>query len=447
MKIEHNTRETAMPLIRVLVAGAFLMSITPALHAAPADDIKIMLEQGKAVDAYNLGSKNPDLLGQPAFDFYFGIAAIDSGHAGEGVLALERYMINFPDNQNGRLELARGYFVLGENARAREEFERVLTLNPPAAVRANIERFLDAIRSRESLYTTTAGFFLEAGVGYDSNVSGGVNNSNINLPIYGNVAVSPSGVKAGTRFNWLAAGGQISRPIAPGVAVFAGAQADGKFNNTNSQFDQQNIAASGGLTYLQNKNFYRVTASHSEVAVDDTRFRDINSIAGEWHHQLDELQTISPFVQYAQLRYTGNNIPRDADFYALGLGYRKTFIGDWQPLFTASVNGGQEHDIRGRPDLGRDLYGDRIALAVTPAPKWGISVGGSYQNSRYQGPDALLLTTRRDDYYALDAVASYAYTRNLSVRAELLFSKNDSNLALYAYRRDTLALKLRYDFK
>jgi len=447
MKNKHNTRETAMPLIRVLMAGAFLMSLASALHAAPADDIKIMLEQGKAVDAYALGAKNPDLLGQADFDFYFGIAAIDSGHAGEGVLALERYIINFPDNQNARLELARGYFALGENGRAREEFERVLKLNPPAAVRANIERFLDAIRSRESLYTTTAGFFLEAGLGYDSNVSGGVTNANINLPVYGNVAVSPSGVKAGSGFSWLAAGGQISKPIAPGVAVFGGGQVDGKFNNANNQFDQQNIAASAGLTYLQNKNFYRFTASHAEVTVDDNRFRNVNSVAGEWHHQLDELQTISPFVQYAQLRYTGNNIPRDADFYALGVGYRKTFIGDWQPLFTASLNGGQEHDIRARPDLGRDLYGGRIALAVTPAPKWGVSVGGSYQNSRYQGQDELLLTTRKDDYYALDAVASYAYTRNLSVRAELLLSKNDSNLALYKYRRDTLALKLRYDFK
>jgi hypothetical protein len=423
------------------------MSVTSALHAAPADDIKALLGQGKSVEAYNLGSKNPDLLGQPEFDFYFGIAAIDSGHAGEGVLALERYIVNFPQNENARLELARGYFVLGENGRAREEFERVLKLSPPAAVRANIERFLDAIRSRESLYTTTAGFFLEAGVGYDSNVSGGVGSSNINLPIFGNVQVSPSGVKAGSRFNWLAAGGQISKPVAPGVAVFAGAQADGKYNNTNNQFDQQNIAASGGLTYIKNKNFYRFTASHAEVTVDDARFRDVNSIAGEWHHQLDELQTISPFVQYAQLRYTGNNIPRDADFYALGLGYRKSFIGDWQPLFTASVNGGQEHDIRGRPDLGRDLYGGRIAIAVTPAPKWGLSVGGSYQNSHYQGEDTLLLTTRKDDYYALDAVASYAYTRNLSARVELLLSKNDSNLSLYEYRRDTLAVKMRYDFK
>jgi hypothetical protein len=436
-----------MPLIRVLVAGALLMSITSALHAAPADDIKILLEQGKSVDGYNLGAKNPDLLGQPDFDFYFGIAAIDSGHAGEGVLALERYIVNFPDNQDARLELARGYFVLGENARAREEFERVLKVNPPPAVTANIERFLDAIRSRESLYRTTSDFYMEAGLGYDSNVSGGVGNSNINLPLFGRVAVSPSGVQAGSRFSWLAAGGQISKPVAPGVAVFAGAQANGQFNNTNNQFDQQNIAAAAGLTYLQNKNFYRFTGSYSEVAVDDNRFRGVSSVSGEWHHQLDELQTISPFFQYAQLRYTGNNIPRDADFYALGLGYRKTFIGAWQPLFTANVNGGEEHNIRGRPDLGRDMYGGRIALAVTPAPKWGMSAGATYQKSDYQGEDALLLTTRKDDYYALDAVASYAYTRNLSARAELLFSKNDSNLELYAYRRNVFALKMRYDFK
>jgi tetratricopeptide (TPR) repeat protein len=433
--------------VRDYAVGIFLLGMASCLHAAPAEEMKALVEQGKAAEAYSVGARTPELLGQPAFDFYFGVAAIDSGHAGEGVLALERYIINFPDNLNARLELARGYFVLGEDARAREEFERVAKANPPAAVQANIERFLDAIRSRESRYTTSAGFYVEAGLGYDSNVSGGVSNSNINLPVFGSVVVNQAGVKAGSRFSWLAAGGQVSKPIAPGVAVFASGQLDGKYNQSNDQFDQNNVAAAGGLTYLQNKNFYRATLSHSEVAVDDTRFRDVESIAGEWHRQLDELQTVSPFVQYAQLRYTGDNQPRDADFIAAGVGYRKTFIGNWQPLLTANVNGGNEHDIRGRPDLGRDLYGGRLALAVTPAPKWGVAVGGTYQHSRYQGPDALLLTTRKDSYYAVDATVSYAYTKNLSVRLELLGSKNDSNLDLYAYRRDIATLKVRYDFK
>ena len=306
---------------------------------------------------------------------------------------------------------------------------------------------MDAIRSRQSLYMATAGFFIEAGYGYDSNTNGGVSNAGINLPIFGNVVVNASGVKAGSGFSWLAAGGQASKPVAPGVAVFAGGQVDGKFNNANNQFDQQNLAASAGLTYFRNKNLYRFTVSHSEITVDDNRFRNANGIAGEWHRQLDELQTVSPFAQYAQLRYAGFNTPRDADLYVLGLGYRKSFIGNWQPLFTASIDGGQEHDIRGRPDLGRDLYGGRLALSLTPAPKWALSIGGTYQKSRYQGQDILLLTSRNDDYYALDVTASYAYARNFSIRAELLISKNDSNISLYEYRRDVIALKARYDFK
>jgi len=59
----------------------------------------------------------------------------------------------------------------------------------------------------------------------------------------------------------------------------------------------------------------------------------------------------------------------------------------------------------------------------------------------------VLATTRKDDYYAFDAIASYAYTRNFSIRGELLISNNDSNLELYRYRRDILALKVRYDFR
>jgi hypothetical protein len=434
--------------VRLVICG-LAFAFAQAIMAAPADDIKALVEKGDAKGAYEFGKSQPDQLGNPAFDFYFGVAAIDSGHAGEGVLALERYVVNFPDNYNARLELARGYFVMGDDQRAREEFNEVLKANPPAAVVANIERFMDALRSRESAYRTTAGFFLEAGYGYDTNVNGGVGSPNINLPVFGNVVVGAAGVKTRSDFAWLAAGGNISVPIAPGVAVFASGQVDGKYNGSGDarQFDQNNVAVNGGISYFKDRNFYRLTASRAEVAVDDTRFRNVSSLSGEWLHQLDELQTISPFLQYATFDYTGNNRARDAEFYAGGIGYRKAFIGNWQPLLTISGNYGKEHNTEGRPDLGREIYGGRVALAVTPRPKWAVSVGATYQNSQYDGPDVLLATTRKDDYYAADATASYAYTRNLSLRAELLVSKNDSNLELYSYRRDILAFKVRYDFK
>ncbi len=434
--------------LRCLLALTLLCCTAPLL-AAPADEVKALLDKGNAAGAYALGKNHPDQLGNPTFDFHFGVAAIDSGHAGIGVLALERYIVNFPNNVHARLELARGYFVMGDDQRAREEFNGVLAAKPPAAVVANIERFLDALRSRESTYRTTAGLFVEVGYGYDSNVNGGVSSANINLPVFGNIAVGQAGVKTRSNFTWLAVGGQFSHPLAPGLAIFASGQVDGKFNSASAAqaFDQGNHAVSGGVAYFKDKNFYRLTASHAEVSVDYNRFRSVNSLSGEWLHQIDELQTISPFVQTAQFAYTGDNRVRDAEFNAIGLGYRKAFITQWQPLLTASINTGKEHNTESRPDLGRDMHGGRLALAITPAPKWALSTGAIFQKSRYSAEDILLATTRKDHYYAADAVASYAHTRNLSLRAELLLSKNDSNLELYSYRRDMLTFKLRYDFR
>jgi hypothetical protein len=434
---------------RILIFSALLglAAAFPAL-AAPADEVKALLDQRNPAAAYALAKQNPGEIGNPAFDFYFGIAAIDSGHAGEGVLALERYVINFPDNLEARLELARGYFVLGEDSRAREEFNGVLKANPPPDVAANVERFMNALDARQSSYRTTTGVFAEVGYGHDTNVNGGVGSAGIVVPVFGSVRVDATGVRAPADFTWLAVGGEIIHPVAPGLAVFANGRLDSKQNNGElpSRFDQNNILVNGGLTYLNDKNLYRVTASHATVEVDHTRFRDVDGISGELSHQIDELQSVGPFVQLARLSYTGDNRPRDADFYSAGVNYRKAFIGPFQPLLTVSANIADEHNVRDRPDLGRNIYGGRVAIALTPAPKWSASVGVAYQNSKYSAVDPLLATTRKDDYYALDATVGYAFSRKLSLRGELLLSDNKSNIELYEYKRNLLGVKLRYDF-
>jgi hypothetical protein len=76
-----------------------------------------------------------------------------------------------------------------------------------------------------------------------------------------------------------------------------------------------------------------------------------------------------------------------------------------------------------------------------------VSAGATIQRSDYDAPDLLFATTRRDQYYAADFTASYAFTRRLSVRGELLLSRNTSNIELYEYQREVAAVKVRYEFK
>ncbi len=129
-------------------------------------------ESGRAQQAYDLALIDlEEGEGDPAFDFYYGVAAIDSGHLNEGVFALERVLLVQPGHLRARLELARGYFLLREDSRAQQEFKAVLAQNPSENVRANVQRFMDAIRLREGRYRPTSSAFVEAGFGHDTNVS------------------------------------------------------------------------------------------------------------------------------------------------------------------------------------------------------------------------------------------------------------------------------------
>jgi hypothetical protein len=445
MNILHRRRSA----VTAWLVAAVSLAASGWLQAAPIDDIKTLLEQGKAVEAYALGQRNADQLGTPDFDFLFGIAAIDSGNAAEGVLALERYVVQFPDSTPARAELARGYFVLGDDLRARQEFESLQKQALAPSLAATIERYLDAIRAREGAYRTTARLYVEAGLGHDSNANSGVGSPNVFLPGFGNVTLT-SGTRVSSSFTTFGAGGQISTPVAPGLSLFVGANLDGKNNlkGAAEAFDLLSYGASGGATLLRGANLWRATAAYSQIEVDNTRFRRTTGITGEWTRQLDEFQTLTPALQVAEIRYTGGNEIRGADFTGASLTYRRALLHAWQPLVTLTANFAEERNRNNRPDLGRDAWGLRASVAITPAERWAVALGLSAQESRYHATDLTLANdARRDRYYAGDLTVAYTLNRSWSIRGEALVSTNRSNIALYQYDRSLVSVKLRYEFQ
>ena len=66
----------------------------------------------------------------------------------EAIAALRTMLIADPSLVRVRLEIARAFFLKGENNQSRRHFERVLAGNPPAVVVDNVRRFLSKIRER-----------------------------------------------------------------------------------------------------------------------------------------------------------------------------------------------------------------------------------------------------------------------------------------------------------
>ena len=417
--------------------------------ATPVEDVKALVEAGKLADAYAAGRQSRDSFGDPTFDFYFGIAAVESGHAGEGVLALERYLLQFPDNTSARLQLARGYFILGEDARARDEFEALRKLSPPADVAATIDRFLDVIRLRESRYSVTQSMYVELGIGADSNVNGGVASPNIVLPNLGPVLIAQGGTKQRDGFTTLAAGGYISYPVAPGIALFGSGQLDFKYNNKteNHLYNSENYNLNGGASWLNEKHLFRLGASESQLHMGNNSYLTTHAGQGEWQYQVDEQQAFTLGAQAGRLTYASPNQPRNADFVGLAAGYRKLFSHPLQPVLNVSINAGEQNSLDNRNDLVPRTSGGRIGVSFTPAAEWGVSLGYTILNSDYKEADALLGVKRSDRYEAFDVAASYLYSRNLSFRGEITTARNRSNIELYSFPRDLYALKVRYEFK
>ena len=66
----------------------------------------------------------------------------------EAIAALRAILIDWPKLVRVRLELARAFYLKGQDDLSREHFERVLAGSPPPAMAANIQRFLGIIRAR-----------------------------------------------------------------------------------------------------------------------------------------------------------------------------------------------------------------------------------------------------------------------------------------------------------
>ncbi|MBI1396972.1 MAG: DUF560 domain-containing protein [Betaproteobacteria bacterium] len=436
---------TALRCVSCLAAVCTVLLCGP-VAAAPVDELKLLLARGQAKEAYARAARYPDQLGEPLFDYYFGMAAIDAGHPAEGTLALERYVITYPSDLTARLELARGYFLMGDDRRATEEFTRVRRTNPPSAVRTNIDTYLAAIDARSKRYRPSLSLFAEFGTGYDSNVNGGVSNANITLPI-GQVIVQDAGVKTDNGFYVGAAAFQVNIPFAPGWSVFAGAAGDTKNHFTQDRFDLRSLTASAGLARTDDTTLVRVTGATGSLWLDDDRYRDVGSLTGEYYRQIRKDLVVSTSAQWAQLAYTGGNEARDADLFGVTAGLRSLRGGNWKWTNIASLGVAQEHNRRDRRDLGRDIYSGRLGLTATPHDGLSLYATASAQGSYYREADAFLGQRRRDWFFALEAGTVRALTRSWSFRVEVIASRNRSSIDLYDFNRNAANLKLRYELQ
>ncbi|MFC5300034.1 tetratricopeptide repeat protein [Azospira restricta] len=426
--------------------AAFALHAPMAFADALTDRAGALLDAGKGVEAYQLlEPQESTRAGEPLFDFLLGRAALEAGQNTRAVFALERVLAVEPNNVRARAEIARAYLALGETQTAEQEFATVKRQGVPADVSMTVDRYIAAMRRAEEPAALTG--YVEATVGYDSNVNVGPNRSTIAIPGFGNLPFElDSDTKANADgYGSLGGGVNLRAPLGGGYTLLAGLAGATRNNFGKQQFDTQNADASLGVTRSADRDVYTLMAQGGTFYLDHGRFRDHVSLTGQWQRNLDARNQVGLFAQYAELDYPDQEA-RDARRWVAGASFAHLYR-DGLVAFASAYGVSERPQRHDRADwLGFDGGGLRAGARMNFDAQTVLFGAVSWEYRGYREDDPLFLKKRRDNQFGVSVGATRYLTREWSVTPQLSLTYNDSNTKLTDYHRETLSVTVRREF-
>jgi hypothetical protein len=431
-----------------LVLG--LLTPLSALAAHDPGRLESLVEEGSYADAYDLASEHVGAhAGDPRFDFYYGIAAVETDRLNEGIFALERVLIAQPGSDRARLELARAYFLQGDDRRARREFLTVQAHEPPADVDAQIERYLLAIQRRADQYETTFSGYVELGGGYDSNVNSATAEESVDT-ILGPVGLNSASQERSDSFGRLEGRARVSHPVAPDVNLIGELGGRGRFYTDEDQFNTGTLDGRFGALLRRSDWQLQGTVNVGRFYLDGDAYRDQTGVNGSYRLSLSDRSTASLSLDVVDFEYDTREV-LDSTLWLIGGGLTHSLQSDLRPTVSARVFFGAEEaddedSTQAQADAERDIVGVQGGLRMWLNPEWTFRGSAEARLSEYEEPGLFFSEARDEEYYRLDLALDWRPDARWRIGPHLRYSSNQSNNNLYEYDRTEFQIRARYDF-
>ena len=350
----------------------------------------------------------------------------------EAIAAFREMLVADPTLVRVRLELARAFFLKGEDRLARRHFERVLAGNVPPPVAANVRRFLAEIRARRR-WDLHAGFALAP----DTNIGAGsderviyINVGGARLPFTRDAEeLTTSGIGLSV---W--AGGEYQHPLNERLRLRAGADASRR-EYEGSRFDQTFVSGHAGPRWLiGRRSEASVLASVQRRWSATAPHHDALGARLEAGHRFTRRVTASARASWHERAYR-TETHLDGPTMDVSLG------GAWvvTPTVRAEAAAGWGRD---RPETERWRHERRwVRVGATTALPKGFTVGasGELRRADYEGNwfPHTAGEPREDRTYSLRAsVHNRAIAwKGFSPQLSLVHEVRDTNAQLYDYER------------
>ncbi len=424
-----------MPLFATAAEEPLLMQARRLLAAGDAQGAAELLD-----------ARVSDLSGNPHYDHLLGQALLAAGQTSKAAFAFERVLMVEPANNDARLRLAQIHAESGDAPRARGLLSDSESYPLDAAQQRDAERVQTLIDARQREQGLSWQGYLLGGVGWDSNVTVGPQGSRLLLPSVDPIIPTDLGDAAeqGDAVGLVEAGASLQAALGDRLWLLGGLSAREGFNRDRSDVREGFTNLYVGLARQTGSNLLSATALAQEYRVGGSVYRTLWSGRLSWTRALSPSSQLVGYYQYSDFHYP--DLPGDdARRSVLGVTHLLAPNGGWELQYGAHA--GEEQVKESALDyFGYRLWGLHLGMAKPVTDRLSVSAGVVYETHDHASADELYGAVREDRQWSIGLSADYRLAPRLHLIPQLSYVRNDSNFALYDYRRGTVMLMLRWDF-
>ena len=437
-------RRRARGLVGLLLAA--MLAVLPC-HAAAQSELADLLTRAAALsqaskyaEAYALLSSEEDAhIGEIAFDYALGRAALYAGRPDRATLAFSRVLALDPGHAGALIDSGRAYLALGNRAQAEAAFEALLALDPPPAIRAQLLVYLGQARGAERTAGAALRGYLTLAAGTSSNVNQAPSQGPVFVPgLPATVQLADQNVRKDDNFASLGGGLEAATPLRGRLSLIGSAEFLARANAHESAFDVGGAAGSVGLAWAGERYLLRGQAQVMRNTLGGDTSRDVKALSFD----VSEITSATPgsfgvlfgFLHLGTYRHPPADLKIfDADFISAGLGVTNRL--DEKSTMSVAVVTGYDKDQGGNPSGDRQGIGGRLAWERIFSPTIRVAAIASVVKSHYTMVDAIFLMEREDTRMDFEAFVRYQLAPKLEGRLGGWRSVQDSNIPIYEYRR------------
>lgn len=442
----RRARRTVRALAAALAAG-FAIAAT-AQNGDVVARAEALVRAGKYAEAYELLEPlETKLAGDLKFDYLLARAALESGRPSKASFIYERILAIEPNYVGVRLEMGRAYLALGDYARAKLEFETVLRFDGlPPDLREQAQIYARAADDFLAGKRTVGFGYIEYGFGYDSNPLSSTSFSEITLADGTVLPLPISALQRSDHYNAVSLGGELVHSLSGGYSIYGGGDARGRWYNNMDAATFQALDARLGVGYAEGRANVRFGFIGGYYRQDDTSLRDNYGVNADLRYLVTNQDQLTVSALANRFLYRPQAlVVNDFDLYQGAVGWLRAVNNGRGAVGVVAV-GGYQNATEGRSDGNEIYFGARLTLQNAFTDRIGGFLLAGIQQGNYQQENAQFGITRRDKLYDVTAGVTWTFAPGWSLRPQVIYVKNDSNISLYEFDRTDISVNVRKDF-